>query len=114
MGRLDGGIFCPGEGEEVWGVKMGYVEERIWKGHLPCDVDAFAKSPASHSQPDKTFLYAGRLSKEKGIEVLCQAYELYRRDCRAPPPPVIAGGGPLRPQGYSPRGVVWERYLVPP
>jgi glycosyltransferase involved in cell wall biosynthesis len=111
--RFYDAMFVPGERQAVWARKMGYAEDRIWKGHVPCDMDAFAKFPASLSRPDKTFVYAGRLSKEKGIDILCQAYELYRRDCRDPWPLVIAGDGPLRPEVQAMRGVDWKGFVQP-
>jgi glycosyltransferase involved in cell wall biosynthesis len=113
LNRFYDAMFVPGERQAVWARKMGYAEDRIWKGHVPCDTDAFAKSPACLSRPDKTFLYAGRLSKEKGIDILCRAYELYRRDYRDPWPLVVAGDGPLRPEVQAMRGVDWKGFVQP-
>jgi glycosyltransferase involved in cell wall biosynthesis len=111
--RFYDAIFVPGERQAIWARKMGYAEDRIWKGLYTCDVDAFAKFPASLSRPDKTFLYAGRLSKEKGIDILGRSYELYQRDCRDPWPLVIAGDGPLRPEVQAMRGVEWKGFVQP-
>jgi glycosyltransferase involved in cell wall biosynthesis len=111
--RFYDAMFVTGERQAVWARRMGYAEDRIWKGLYTCDVDAFAKFPASLSRPDKTFLYAGRLSKEKGIEILRRSYELYRRDCRDPWPLVIAGDGPLLPEVQAMRGVDWKGFVQP-
>jgi glycosyltransferase involved in cell wall biosynthesis len=111
--RFYDAMFVPGERQAVWARKMGYAEDRIWKGLLTCGMDAFAKSPANLSRPDKRFLYAGRLSKEKGIDTLRRSYELYRRDCRDPWPLVIAGDGPLRPEVQEMRGVDWKGFVQP-
>jgi len=106
-------MFVAGERQAVWAHKMGYAEDRIWKGLYTCDVDAFGKFPVKPSRSDNTFLYAGRLSKEKGIDILCRSYELYRRDCRNPWPLVIAGDGPLRPEVQAMRGVDWKGFVQP-
>jgi glycosyltransferase involved in cell wall biosynthesis len=111
--RFYDAMFVAGERQAVWARKMGYAEDRIWKGLLTCDVDAFAKCTASLSRPAKMFLYAGRLSKEKGIDILCRSYELYRRDCRDPWPLLIAGDGPLRPEVQALRGVDWKGFVQP-
>jgi glycosyltransferase involved in cell wall biosynthesis len=111
--RFYDAMFVAGERQAVWARKMGYPEDRIWKGLYTCDVDVFAKSSTSLSRPDKAFLYAGRLSKEKGIDTLLRSYELYRRDCRDPWPLVIAGDGPLRPEVQAMRGVDWRGFVQP-
>jgi len=111
--RFYDAMFVAGERQAVWARKMGYAEDRIWKGLYACDVEAFAKSPANLSRPDKTFLYAGRLSKEKGIDILLRSYELYRRDYRDPWPLVVAGDGPLRPGVQAMRGVDWKGFVQP-
>jgi glycosyltransferase involved in cell wall biosynthesis len=111
--RFYDAMFVAGGRQAVWARKMGYAEDRIWKGLYTCDVDAFAKCPASLSRPDKTFLYAGRLSKEKGMEILCRAYELYRQGRRDPWPLVVAGDGPLRQEVRAIRGVDWKGFVQP-
>src|SRR5260370_5765456 len=104
-------MFVTGEREAVWARKMGYAEDRIWRGLYTCDVDAFAKAPADLSRPGKRFLYAGRLSKEKGIDTLRRSYELYRRGPPHPPPLGNAGAGPLRPALQGTPGVVLKGIL---
>jgi glycosyltransferase involved in cell wall biosynthesis len=111
--RFYDAMFVAGGRQAVWARKMGYAEDRIWKGLYSCDVDAFAKCPAGFSRRDKTFLYAGRLSKEKGIANLCQGYELYRRNCRNPWPLIVAGDGPLRLEVQAKRGVDWKGFVQP-
>jgi glycosyltransferase involved in cell wall biosynthesis len=111
--RFYDAMFVTGERQAAWARKMGYAEDRIWRGLYTCDVDAFAKSPAKLSRPDKRFLYTGRLSKEKGIDILLRSYELYRRDCRDPWPLVIAGDGPLRPEVQGTPGVDWKGFVQP-
>jgi glycosyltransferase involved in cell wall biosynthesis len=111
--RFYDAMFVAGERQAVWARKMGYAEDRIWKSLYTCDVDAFAKSPADLLRSDKAFLYAGRLSKEKGLDILRRAYELYRRDCRDPWPLIIAGDGPLRPEVQATRGVDWKGFVQP-
>jgi glycosyltransferase involved in cell wall biosynthesis len=111
--RFYDAMFITGERQAVWARRMGFAEDRIWKGLYTCDVEAFSKFPANFSRPDKSFLYAGRLSKEKGIATLCRAYELYRRECRNPWPLVIAGDGPLRPEVQATRGIDWKGFVQP-
>ncbi len=77
--------------------KMGFRPEDICEGFAVCDWHALARgSRYPHGPARKTFLFLGRYAPVKGVSVLVQAYQLYRRQCREPWPLIVAGDGPLK------------------
>jgi glycosyltransferase involved in cell wall biosynthesis len=107
-------LFVPGERQSMWARRMGFPEERIWKGLLTCDVAAFQGCRTRRSAETRTFLYAGRLSPEKGIQTLVRAYSAYRRGCREPPwTLIVAGDGPLQDSVSHEPGVDWRGFVPP-
>ncbi len=111
--RFYDAMFVPGERQVVWARKMGYPEDRILKGLFSCDVNAFAKAYANRSAGARAFLYAGRLSPEKGVAILLRAYARYRDLCGEPWPLIVAGDGPIRDEVVRAQGVDWRGFVQP-
>jgi glycosyltransferase involved in cell wall biosynthesis len=100
-------MFVPGERQAVWAGHMGFKADRIWRGSLTCDVASFAAAGKERDfdRPGSSpaFLFAGRLSQEKGIATLAEAYEAYAASFAAAPDQLldkpwdclVAGTGPL-------------------
>ena len=64
------------------------------RGLYCADTSAFLPPAARADERQDSFLFAGRLVKEKGIAVLAEAYVLYRELVAEPWPLLIAGTGP--------------------
>lgn len=91
-------IFVAGERQAIFARKMGFKQKNILPGLLSCDHEKFSaiyrEREKSLSEP-RTFIYVGRFSAEKGLDVLVQAYELYRSMSSDPWPLKCYGAGPL-------------------
>jgi glycosyltransferase involved in cell wall biosynthesis len=86
--------FVAGERQATFAGKLGFSVDRIWRGNLAPDVTAFESASKAFGQVSrKGFLYAGRLSQEKGIDTLIEAYRLYRSTVVEPWSLRVAGEG---------------------
>ena len=90
-------LWVPGERQRVFAKKLGYTGNCCWNGMYTCDWVKFAnviKNRSTNHSP--FFLYVGRYVDVKGIDILTQAYELYRTTVEQPWSLVCAGAGPLK------------------
>jgi glycosyltransferase involved in cell wall biosynthesis len=71
------GVLLPGQKQEEFARYLGFTSAQIGRMGYSADIDIFL--PANPSQINKTFLYVGRLVEEKGISVLLDAYEGYKK-----------------------------------
>lgn len=90
-------IFIAGERQAVFAEKMGFKQKNILRGLLTCDHDSFsavhsARQAAQHDA--KAFIYVGRYAPEKNLDVLIEAYRLYRTLTSHPWPLRCYGTGP--------------------
>ncbi len=106
-------FFAAGERQAAWARKMGFDEERIWQGLYVCDVVGLAKARELRSENARGFVYAGRLSPEKGVRVLAEAYGLYRQTCRDAWPLIVVGDGPIRNVISNIPGIDWRGFIQP-
>jgi glycosyltransferase involved in cell wall biosynthesis len=92
-------VFVPGERQVAFAKKLGFPEERILRGSLSCDHGKFAVVHRTRlrdgAQLPKAFIYVGRFSTEKGVEVLAEAYSTYRLRTSDPWPLLCYGAGKL-------------------
>lgn len=86
-------LWVAGERQAQFAQRLGYRGQRLWRGLYCCDWEQFAREPA----PDlaNSFLFAGRLVAEKGIDTLINAYEIYRGQIECAWPLLTAGTGDL-------------------
>ena len=80
-----------------YGFKSGLEENistQIANKGYSADVDRFLK--VNPSPLNRTFLYVGRLIKEKGLDDLLDGYELYRKALKDPWGLRIVGNGKLK------------------
>ena len=91
--------FLPGERHAVFARKLGFPHHAIWRGMYSCDQPRFARAfdsrQAGPPEDAHSFLFVGRLVAEKGLDVLAEAYDMYRVRAEQPWPLVICGRGPL-------------------
>ncbi len=112
--RLYDAAFLAGERQACFARRLGFPDDRIWQGLLCPDTtlrggDGF--DPAS--PPPRAFGYLGRLSPEKGIQDLLQAYEIYRASNAAPWDLRIAGAGALGPELDRHESVTQSGFVQP-
>jgi glycosyltransferase involved in cell wall biosynthesis len=115
--RLFDVAFVAGERQSVFAGKLGFSQDRIWRGLYACDLNRFAASyeyrRARNGQSSGSFLCVGRLSPEKGFDTLLAAYKLYREQQTNPWPLLVAGEGPLRKQLEGVPGVKLLGFIQP-
>jgi glycosyltransferase involved in cell wall biosynthesis len=83
------GFFVPGRASAEYVRSFGVPDERIALAPNAVDAEIFGRAAVDRSgRRTCTFLYAGRLDAEKGLDVLLRAFG------RAPGELVLAGSGP--------------------
>lgn len=92
-------VFVSGERQAIFAHKLGFSQGRILRGVYSCDHEKFAKihfeRKKSLSEPH-SFVFVGRFSPEKGVDVLVDAYRRYREAASDPWPLKCYGSGPLQ------------------
>ena len=110
-------LWVPGERQRRLARRYGYAGERCWTGCYSCDWASFAKAMTRHEGSRRPFfLYAGRYTEVKGIDLLVEAYGAYRSRNRDPWNLVCAGTGKLvrllkGREGITDRGFIQPREL---
>lgn len=90
------GAFVSGERQFQFARRLGFSAGEIVTGLYAPDSLRFRKVHSASDVRPAGFLYVGRLSPEKGIATLVEAYRRYRALSPAPWPIAIAGSGPLQ------------------
>lgn len=69
-------FWVPGVRQYEFARLLGYKKENIIFNSLSCDVNLFNKANVNHKENNypKNFLYVGRYSPEKGLELLIEAW----------------------------------------
>ncbi len=108
------GVILPGERQEKFAKLLGFNDLQIVRGGYSCDITKFEVIRPSLS--NRTFLYVGRLSKEKDLITLISAYSLYRDLVNEPWSLKIVGAGPERIflEGLACAGIEFEDFVQPP
>lgn len=88
-------VFVPGERQAAFARRLGFPEDRTLWGAYTCNHPAFAPVARERSQLPKAFLFVGRLTPEKGVDVLADAYRQYRQGRTEPWPLIVCGTGPV-------------------
>jgi glycosyltransferase involved in cell wall biosynthesis len=86
--------FVPGDRQARFARVLGFREQHLMRGLYCADTAAFAVPADWKGQREPAFLFTGRLSAEKGIDVLADGYRRYRSSVDAPWPLRVAGIGP--------------------
>jgi glycosyltransferase involved in cell wall biosynthesis len=86
--------FVPGTRQAVFANYLGFPVSRIIEGHYSCDESKF-RADVRQTHPSRSFLFAGRLVAEKGIDVLAGAWSRFCQERDSSPwRLIVAGTGP--------------------
>lgn len=88
MVRAAAGTFVPGRAAAEYARSLGLPEERIALAPNAIDASVFTGADRAPAGERCTFLYAGRLDPEKGLDVLLEAFR------EVPGELLVAGTGP--------------------
>jgi len=109
-------FFVAGERQAVFAHKMGFKQANILRGLYSCDHQNFSKTYESRmrtqSEP-RSFVFIGRFSQEKGLDVLVDAYRRYRDSTSEPWTLKCYGTGPLLPLIDDVEGVEYQGFCQP-
>ena len=100
--------FLPGYRQLQFARRLGFQREHIMRGLYCANTPAFTMPPTWGGTRERSFLYVGRLVREKGLSILVRAYRDYRQSVDDPWPLLIAGTGP---EAHLFDGVVGVRML---
>jgi glycosyltransferase involved in cell wall biosynthesis len=103
--------FVPGDRQAEFARRLGFRQSAISEGMLACDPARFAPPPGA--PPGRGFVYVGRLSPEKGLDTLADAYRRYRTRTDDPWPLAIYGAGPLSNTLAAIDGVTLGGFIQP-
>lgn len=107
--------FVPGERAWLYARKLGFGSDRIIKGLYGVDHANLSKVLERRKVLDwpKRFLFVGRLHEQKGLDLLLQAYDAYRKAVSEPWGLDVAGMGSLASQCIGKEGVKHHGFLQP-
>lgn len=91
-------VVVTGERSWQYAIRLGFRQNQIHRGLYGVDHRGFSECLATRIELDKwpkQFLYVGRYSEEKGLDVLLDAYRKYRELVDDPWPLVCCGKGKL-------------------
>jgi len=119
LARTDA-VMVAGERSREYALRLGMPVERIFTGLYGYDFTHFAEAAddtRSRRQTPRQFLFTGRYVKEKDLETLLAAYQLYRKSSSNPWTLSCCGMGPLAPllaggEGVTDHGFVQPKDLV--
>jgi len=90
-------LWVAGERQRQFANRLGYRGKDCWSGYYCCDWDRFAEVCQNQTSAEtRSFLFAGRYAREKGLDVLLDGYALYRKRVGNPWSLVCAGAGSLK------------------
>ncbi len=110
-------VFLPGERQAVFAKRFGFNDGNIIRGGYTCDHPKFA-AVREQRKKDPTvyppaFLYVGRLTGEKGIRTLLEAYRQYRTMIPEPFDLLCCGEGELRGELQNIEGIHITGFIQP-
>jgi glycosyltransferase involved in cell wall biosynthesis len=91
------GAFVPGERSAAYARWLGFPDAKVTRGLTGLEVSAFQDAAAARGASStfpKRFLYVGRYAREKGLDVLIEAYRRYRGSVAEPWSLTCCGIGP--------------------
>ncbi|MDX1546582.1 MAG: glycosyltransferase family 4 protein [Rhodothermales bacterium] len=107
-------LWVPGERQRWLAAKLGFTGERCWEGVYACDWARFAEAyHRTRGDRPRAFLFVGRYVPVKGLDVLTDAYRIYRTRVSRPWPLLCAGAGAYKPLLAEQDGIVDMGFVQP-
>lgn len=106
-------LWVAGEKQRVFAQYLNYTSDKCWSGLYACDWAKFAHISSSSKSNNSSFLYVGRYSKEKGIDLLVDAYQRYRSIVEEPWSLICAGTGGMGSLLQNRAGVEDRGFIQP-
>lgn len=104
------GCFVPGDPQFNYAILLGFAESEIKKGLYSVDTSKFS---TNRTAKGSEFIFVGRLSAEKGIQNLVDAYRVYSNRVNNPYDLRICGIGALRYLAIDVPGVILSDFVPP-
>ena len=92
-------IWTPGPMQYEYATRIGFSKSEILCNLLSCNSTIFSVAARVREQANvssrQSFLYVGRFAREKGIDILIQAYRLYKEKYKGDWSLTCIGNGPM-------------------
>ena len=107
-------LWVAGERQRTLARHLGFTGENCWSGLYACDWKKFAYVFNTRDfQSAPAFLYVGRYTYSKGLDVLLAAYRTYRASVSDPWPLICAGAGEQQHILSGQKGVIDKGFVQP-
>ncbi|GAB4515144.1 MAG: hypothetical protein Tsb0013_19630 [Phycisphaerales bacterium] len=110
------GVICTGERSSQLARVLGFPDAMVHRGMYGVDVEHWSHVAQRRRALDewpRRFLYIGRLTERKGMDILIDAYTRYRRAVDEPWPLTVCGKGPFEDQLQATEGVDFRGFVQP-
>lgn len=107
-------LWVAGERQRSLARHLGFRGSRCWSGLYACDWERFGRVNADRNlDHPPAFLYVGRYSHEKGLDILLEAYRRYRSVVAHPWPLLCAGTGSQKQLLGRCEGIIDKGFVQP-
>jgi glycosyltransferase involved in cell wall biosynthesis len=110
-------VWLPGERQATFARRLGFSQSAILRGSFTCDHPAFAavhEARLAKGEPlPRKFVFVGRMVPAKCIDMLADAYQMYRSKSSNPWPLICCGSGPMRSRLEKGEGIRVEGFVQP-
>lgn len=109
-------VFVAGERQAIFAHKLGFSQRKILRGVYSCDHEIFSKIHFERKKSlseSRSFVFVGRFSPEKGVDVLVDAYRRYRKIAFNPWTLKCYGSGALKHLIQGVEGIEYKGFCQP-
>lgn len=108
-------VLVPGDRSEWFARRLGFRADQVIRGANTADVEVFDRGPRAPEElgSARRFLFAGRLMPYKGVNVLRDAYRLYRGETAEPWDLDVVGTGDMADEIAALPGVTMHGFVQP-
>jgi len=110
------GAVVPSEASFRYARYLGFASSRVSRGLIGLDTEQFGRASETRSRLEaypRRFLYVGRYTREKRMDVLLKAYRHYRKQVKEPWTLTCCGMGPYAEKLQHGEGVEDKGFVQP-